>query len=162
MSENKKSRKKKDGFSLVELVIVIAIMAVLVGLASLGFGYFGAAGAKEATHGINSGLSELKSENMAKSSKVYMHLNAYGGNYYVTYTDSDSFTPDGSGKKIGGSNVQITCDGVLMSDGSDVCFSIRKKDGAFTHGPAKVSVVADNGSYYDIRIVKDTGRHYIE
>ncbi len=168
MSGEKKIFRKKDGFSLVELMIVIGIMAVLVGLTALGFGYFGSAAAKEATHGINSGLSDLRSETMAKSQKVYMHLNRYNGDYYVTYTDSDSFTPDGTGKKIGDSRVTITCAGTEMADNTDICFSMRKKDGAFTHGPfaasgiTTISVVADNGSNYDVKVVKDTGRHYIE
>lgn len=162
MSGTKRLLAKKAGFSLVELVIVIGIMAVLVGLTALGFGYFGTADAKGVTHGINSGLSDLKSENMAKSKKVYMHLNLYHGNYYVVYTDSDSFTPDGSGKKIGDSDVTVTCDGTVMSEGSDVCFSIRKKDGAFTHGPSKVTVKAEGSFDYNVNIVKDTGRHYIE
>lgn len=162
MSKQKKISVKKEGFSLVELIIVVAIMSILVGLTALGFGFLRSADAKGVTHGINSGLSELKSENMAKNKKIYMHLSEYDGSYYITYTESDTFTPDGSGKDIGSSDVTVTCDGTVMAPGSSVCFSIRKKDGAFTHGPSKINVTADNGSSYDIYLVKDTGKHYIE
>ena len=39
MPDMKKALGKKDGFSLVELIITISIIAILTGLAAFGFGY---------------------------------------------------------------------------------------------------------------------------
>ena len=165
MPDMKKALGKKDGFSLVELIITISIIAILTGLAAFGFGYLRTADAKGTANAINSGLSDLKAENMTKNKKIYMHLYEYDGSYYIHYTSEDeesSFSPDGSGKEIGKSTVTVSCDGTEMSDGSDVRFSVRKKDGAFTHGPKQIDVSASNGSHYRIKLVWDTGKHYME
>ncbi|MCH5265666.1 MAG: prepilin-type N-terminal cleavage/methylation domain-containing protein [Lachnospiraceae bacterium] len=157
-------KKNKQGFSLVELIIVIAIMAILTGLMGLGFGYLRTADSKGVAYGINSGLSDLKSRTMAKSEAVYMHLVERDGNYYLNYTDSEDALSEseGLGEKIGSSAVEVKCDGTELPAEGDVCFAIRRKDGAFTKGPEKIEVTATNGSKYIVYLVKSTGRHYVE
>ncbi|MCH5252314.1 MAG: prepilin-type N-terminal cleavage/methylation domain-containing protein [Lachnospiraceae bacterium] len=164
MPGKKKTFIQKDGFSLIELVIVISIMAILTGLAALGFGYLRSADAKGVANGINSGLSNLKSENMAKSKKTYMHLYELGGSYYIKYVSEDaesSFSPDDSGKEIGKSTVEVSCDGAEIPE-EGIRFSVQKKDGAFGDGPKQIDVEASNGSHYRIILIKDTGKHYME
>lgn len=156
-------KKSKDGFSLVELIIVIAIMAVLTGLTALGIGFMSAGDSRGVASEIDSCLSELKSQAMAKNKPVYMHLYQHDGRYFVEYAETDSITPNGKGEDIGNGAVSVvTSDGVDVTGNTVVTFAIRKKDGAFTMGPASITVSADNGSKYIVYLVKDTGKHFVE
>lgn len=158
--------RSREGFSLVELIIVIAIMGTLVGLTAYGFGYMKLADAKGLANGINSGLSELKSESMAKNEPVYMHLFERDGSYFLYYSDNSACDTDEDGKNLGSSQMSIKLDGTELGAGGTKSFHIRKKDGAFEavggeEPPSEIEVSSD--SYlYKIVLVKDTGRHYIE
>lgn len=181
-----KEKLMSEGFSLVELIIVMAIMAVLVGGTALGISFLYATDAKEVAYEINSGLTDLKSRNMAGSSAVYLHINKYNGSYYLTYTDSASFTPDGSGKELCGDNFsfkttynirkasddtdQETEDRTL-SDKEDICIGVLKKDGSFLYqnsgsdrkeAPCVIQIIYDNETKYTVYLVTDTGKHYVE
>lgn len=157
------TKKNKDGFSLIELVIVIVIMAVLTGLTALGIGFMKAGDTRGVASEIDSCLSELKSQAMAKNKPVYMHLYQYDGNYYVKYTETDSTTPNSDGEEIGSGEVSVvTSDGVDVSGSHVVTFAIRKKDGAFTMGPEKITVSSDYSKTYTVCLVKDTGKHFVE
>jgi len=57
--------KKREGFSLVELIITIAIMGILIGFMAFGLGYLTASNSTKIAENINSGFSELKTQNMA-------------------------------------------------------------------------------------------------
>ena len=158
--------KNREGFSLVELIIVIALMGILVGLSTYGYGYLKLADAKGLANGINSGLSELKSESMAKNKPVYMHLYEKDGSYFIYYSADSSCDVDQGGKNLGSSNMSIKMDGKELGSDGKKSFHIRKKDGAFEavngdEPPAKIEVSSDSYTY-KIVLVKDTGRHYIE
>ncbi len=154
--------EKHKGYSLVELMITIAIMAILVGLIGLSANLLKSADTKEVAHEINSGLTELKSQNMGRNKPIYMHFNMYNGSYYVNYTESETFTPDGTGREVGAPDVMVSVDGTVMNNGDDICILIQKKDGAFALGPEKIVVTGEGASDYTVWLVKRTGRHYVE
>lgn len=161
-----KKQMVKEGFSLVELIIVIAIMGILVGISAYGYGYMKLADAKGLANGINSGLSELKSESMAKNTPVYMHLFEKDGSYFIAYSASSSCDTDANAKELGSSQMSVTLDGVPLGSGGTKSFTIRKKDGAFdavagVEPPSQIEVASDSYTY-KIIVVKDTGRHYID
>lgn len=161
-----KQERIREGFSLVELILVIAVMGILVGLTAYGYGYMKLADAKGLANGINSGLSELKSESMAKNEPVYMHLFEREGNYILYYSEDSSCDTGVDGKNLGSSEMSLKLDGTELGAGGAKSFHIRKKDGAFEpvngeEPPSEIEV--SSGSYtYKIVLVKDTGRHYIE
>lgn len=154
--------KAKNGFSLVELMIVIGIMAVVVGFMSLGLWYVFAADTESLAQSINSGLTSLKSENTSKSAPTYMHFYLHNGDYYIAYTDSDTFADFGTvGKKIGGDNVSVSCDGTAIAEDTDIVFGIRRKDGAFSSGP-KLITCSQGDDIYSVHIVQSTGKHFVK
>ncbi len=161
-----KKQKDKEGFSLVELIIVIAVMGILVGAAAYSFGYMKLADAKGLANGINSGLSELKSESMAKNKPVYMHLYEQDGSYILYYSEDSSCDTSKEGKNLGSSTMSVKMDGTELGSGGTKSFHIRKKDGAFEavdgdEPPSEIEVSSDSYTY-KIVLVKETGRHYID
>lgn len=160
--------KKREGYSLVEFAVIIAIMGIVVGLSALGFAYLTHANSKQLASQINSGLSELRSENMAKSTSSYLHIYSYDDVYYMKINGDDVCQMDGTGTEIGSTEFAIAVDGNGLGDNESYSFHIRKKDGAFTDvgatcpAPSKITIKDDSGDEKTIVIVKDTGKHFIE
>ncbi len=184
-------KKERDGFSLVELVLVIAIMAILTGGVLISFGLLRSADTQGAAQSINNGLSEVKSKNMAGQKKTYMNLYKYSNNYYIRFTkDGDAGTDSGKlrtidsgelGKKIANQNISISFQGSELESGKIYSFTIKKSDGSFGNeyyvtpsggtsttnalpSPAKFTVKASNGkgTVREIWMVSNTGRHYVD
>lgn len=185
-----KAMKEKQGFSLIELVIVIGIMAVVFGFMSLGLWYVFAEDAESVAHSINSGLTDLKSENTSKSAPTYLHLYMDDGTYYLIQTENVIYNPttDGKGTKIGYDNVTVTIDTISntatpVNADNVVTFGISKKDGAIktwvrnktdalglpddhkedgviTTGLTKVKCNL-NSDNYCVKVVQLTGKHFV-
>lgn len=155
---------KREGFSLVEMIIVIAIMGILTGGVALSYNLICEADTKGAAYDIDNELTELKSRNMAGNKTIYMHLYQYAGSYYIAYSDNATFTATTDAKKIGEDGVQISYKDETGSIApvSMLHISIQKKDGAFLQAPDEIIVTAKKASTYTLQLIKDTGRHYVE
>lgn len=162
MKQGRMLSRSRDGFSLIELIIVIALMALLTGGVTLSYRLIRSADTKGTAYDIDSALTDLKSKNMAANKLLYLHLYRYEGAYYIDYTESESYTPDGNGTEIGDSEVTITCDGTALADGDEVTIGIQKKDGAFSAGPEEIRVTDDGVTGYIVYLVRDTGSHFVE
>ena len=185
----RKTNRTLPGFSLVELIVLIAVMAVLVGMTSLGIGMIRATDTKKTAYGIEDGLTALKAHDMAGKETVYMHLFVHNGKYYRTITNSKTAPVySGNEKEIGGSmiSISVTYDvrddagGALpdrvvsLEDGAveGVCIGMSKKDGSFLYqkvsgttkseAPREIKVTAPRATDYEVYMVTDTGKHYVE
>ena len=152
----------REGFSLIELMIVIALLAILTGGAALSYNLVRSADTKGTAYDIDSALTELKSRNMSRNKLLYLHLYRYQGTYYIDYTESESYTPGGDGTEIGDREVTITCDGTALADGDEVTIGIQKKDGAFSKGPEEIHITDDGADRYIVYLIRDTGNHFVE
>ena len=154
--------KERDGFSLVEMIIIIAIVGILTGGIAISYNLVRSADVKGMAYDIDSSLTNLKSKNMGSSKQLFMHLYKQSGNYFIDYTKEESYTPSGEGVSVGESGISLKYDGKELTDGEVITIGIQKKDGAFSVGPEEIEVYDDNVNDYMVYLVKDTGKHYVE
>lgn len=165
--EKREKHFVQNGYSLIEMVIVIAIMALMVSFTALGFGLLRSGDTKKCAEEINSGLTQLKSRTMAKNKPEYMRLSQRGDQLFMGYytrDDAGNYSLQGTEKEIASGDVSVSCDSVPLTNGDTVTFAIRKKDGAFeaVDGDVPKKIEVKGNQVYNIVLIKDTGRHYIE
>ena len=149
-------RNNNKGFSMVELIITIAIMAILTGSFVAAAGYLKYANAKSGAKKINTELSELRIESMSKMNTPYMYLYNIGGTTYMKVVAGENANKAKENGLLDKNTTKIT-------DGKAVTITMDKSTGAFLLGPEKIEVASVDGkSSYVIKLVKTTGRHYIE
>ena len=154
--------KERDGFSLMEMIIVIAILGMITGGIAVTYNMVRSADVKGMAYDIDSSLTNLKSKNMGSNKQLFMHLYKQSGNYFIDYTEEESYTPSGEGESVGESGISLKYDGKELTDGEGITIGIQKKDGAFSVGPEEIEVYDNNVNDYMVYLVKDTGKHYVE
>ncbi len=154
--------KERDGFSLMEMIIVIAILGMITGGIAVTYNMVRSADVKGMAYDIDSSLTNLKSKNMGSNKQLFMHLYKQSGNYFIDYTEEESYTPSGEGESVGESGISLKYDGKELTDGGVITIGIQKKDGAFSVGPEEIEVYDNNVNDYMVYLVKDTGKHYVE
>ena len=154
--------KERDGFSLMEMIIVIAILGMITGGIAVTYNMVRSADVKGMAYDIDSSLTNLKSKNMVSNKQLFMHLYKQSGNYFIDYTEEESYTPSGEGESVGESGISLKYDGKELTDGGVITIGIQKKDGAFSVGPEEIEVYDNNVNDYMVYLVKDTGKHYVE
>ena len=154
--------KERDGFSLMEMIIVIAILGMITGGIAVTYNMVRSADVKGMAYDIDSSLTNLKSKNMGSNKQLFMHLYKQSGNYFIDYTEEESYTPSGEGESVGESGISLKYDGKELTDGEVITIGIQKKDAAFSVGPEEIEVYDNNVNDYMVYLVKDTGKHYVE
>ena len=154
--------KERDGFSLMEMIIVIAILGMITGGIAVTYNMVRSADVKGMAYDIDSSLTNLKSKNKGSNKQLFMHLYKQSGNYFIDYTEEESYTPSGEGESVGESGISLKYDGKELTDGEVITIGIQKKDGAFSVGPEEIEVYDNNVNDYMVYLVKDTGKHYVE
>ena len=138
-----------SGFTLIEAMIAMAIIVIMIAGGVSGFGFLDLANASKCSAKIDTGLTKLKSQNMSKTSSVYMHLYYYDNDYYILL--KDFFENQDL------STIPAKC----------VSVGVRRKDGAFTNtatptSSIKVVRASDSGTAHEITLVTSTGKHFID
>ena len=89
--------KERDGFSLMEMIIVIAILGMITGGIAVTYNMVRSADVKGMAYDIDSSLTNLNSKIMGSIKQLFMHLYKQSGNYFIDYTEEESYTPTGEG-----------------------------------------------------------------
>lgn len=169
MKTGANSKIKNRGFSLIELLVVIVVLAILSVGAVSGIGMISGWKIKECTQKLDSAIGETQMNAMSKEACSLLISKDGDGNYYMEMTgmqpekiadDSFSITyisSENPGEQpISESGLEISFDrssGAYQPidrtyEGDDVyCRKIMIRRGNRTK---------------TIRLIKDTGRHYIE
>lgn len=163
----------REGFSLMELMIVITLMSILVGTVALSVGLLRSADTKGAAYDVNGRLTDLKSKTRGGKDQPYLYLYRLNQKYYLDFSNTkpDDYSPTTSAREIGDKGLKISYGSVkkALEDAPNgfVCLAFQKKDGAFLVSgkcecPEVIYVEADGAPTYAVYMVKDTGHHYIE
>lgn len=185
IGEKMKSRRRgirgdRRGMSLVEIIIVIAIIGILAGVSVSLYGQIRHANTQKVVEEVETELKRQRLSSMTKAGKSYLYLYGLGDGYYMKTStakkesfDTGFFTTDGT--KICGKNAKIYKDSVGTSteiteaNGNfiRICY---KKSGVFDYnqpsGEEKntntETVIIEGSSVYQIRLVEETGKYYVE
>lgn len=172
--------KRKQGFSMIELIIVVAIIGIFTGLSAIGMSYVRAGNVKRGAVTVNSNLTKLRYDALRASSseRPYMYLYKIGDSVYMQCSDkaesSVSFTAS-AGMKISNGNCRVTYNGgneIPSASSRGIKIGYKKGSGGFLNEGIFSSKqdVADitfktssgDGTTYIVQIVRETGKHYIE
>lgn len=159
---------------MIELIIVIAIIGIFTAVASLSLDYLKAGNVRSAAKTVDSNLSKLKLDTMSREEKTYMHIYKRGDNYYMyCTTEKDPSLDSNPGVKIGNASVAIYVDNKKLEQNQKCILSYKKGSGTFRDQSDDSSLPKlpkeivfkrsdGTGNSYTLKIVKETGKHYIE
>ena len=134
-------RKKNQGFTLLELLVVVAIMAVALGITGMSLSVIQQSRSKGCAQEMKSSLEMVRTSAMAK-----------GGGSVTIYKDTTTGeimmqTNDGESRKIGGSSLTVTYG--FKGDSTEYTLGSAPAD-----KPLKVSFSASSGSISDSNSVE--------
>jgi type II secretory pathway pseudopilin PulG len=154
--------------SLIEIIIVMAMIIILASTTVLYLGHLRAANTNKAAEEVNSALSKLQVQTMSKATTPYLYIYHLSDGYYmkVLNTNLTSFSGslDDKGTKLGNSSMDIYIDSTAGTkvDGSHFIKIVYTKASSFGSETNVSRVVIQGGTTKNIRLIKDTGRHFIE
>ena len=176
LEKNELLRSEKEGFSLVELIVVIALMALLVGLAALSVSLLSASDSKGLASHVNDSLTELKSLNESNGGMFFLHIYKKSDGFYAKIDEKGAYgvpTSNEGATRLGSESLKLEATFAAgasseITGDSNVLLGVRKKDGSFWNPALPTSVVKSfeikNGDNLEYKVIlaEDTGLHYIE
>lgn len=180
----RKMSERKDGFSLMELLIAISILTIFVGVVSLSIGLLRSVDTRGLASSINDSLTDLKSTTEAHKGPFYLHIYKNDSGFFSQFSDSPTFSaPTADDVRLGSASLDVNVsyngvedDEVPISDTTSCTILMQKKDGAYYAGTVTDESGTDttlqvpryfvikNGTRadYKVYLAKETGLHYLE
>lgn len=160
--------KPEKGFSLIELLVVLAIIAILSVAALSGLRMLGGWQVKQCTRQINAALGEAQLNTMSKKDTRLTISRDTKGNYEMWLTDQEKIAI--ADEKISIYYVTEELDTeCLITEDNPLEISFERSSGAYQpiqSLPAvyvkQIVIRLGDKKASTIRLVRDTGRHYIE
>lgn len=170
-------KKKNEGFTLIELVVIIAMMSIFIGIFAYNIGNITGYNAKECYKKLSSAITQAKVNTLGKAKETGdMYLQIYRNRsddrvYIQTVTNGKSTTPvivgktkitKRSGVKVG-YQLKGSSDVTDATDGAELNICFNRATGAIvnTNGtPSTLQyIVITAGSYkYTIELIPSTGK----
>lgn len=165
--------KNRNGFSLIEAVIVIALIGVLVGSSVSMIGYLRYANTKKVVEKVNSELNSLRLETMSQTGDKYLYI-YYKENdgYYMNVLETKHWPEAGGtlpgdittgGMKLCGESVEFYTDEAesdKVTGGHYICVAYTKS-GLFKGGYTPLIKIVGSRTY-TIHLDGVSGRHYVD
>lgn len=165
MEKSKCNKYNNSGFSFIELVVVVVIIGVMVGLTVVGMSRLFSANSSTCASLISSNLESARLETMSKQDGTIVFRLFYDATKSYTYIELEGTNQDAE-KLISGKAITViyengTIEEVADMAGVEICFS--KTTGVYLPNAegrrVKTIVVGDT---YNVQLVLDTGRNYVE
>lgn len=184
--------KDNKGFSLLEFIIVLGMAAILAGSAVSFTGYIRFANSKSCAEKLYAGIDKLQVTSMAKQNKRLMIVWRKNNEYFYDVFSYDPLTgvsgnaaktecvntctgAVNNGIKFGNSALKMTYkytanDGTVttheLADG-EYFFIAYALDGSYKtdmNGADEIKIESANGEgmVYTIKLIKETGKHFIK
>ncbi|MCL2634950.1 MAG: type II secretion system GspH family protein [Oscillospiraceae bacterium] len=137
-----KKLKNKQGFSLVEILVVIALIAVSVGVIGVSVASLSASNLRKCTYAFDNMLSKVRVNSLYRAEPVYVEFSVYGRNVLAKYYEDGVLVEE---KIMGRADYDITYKiGDITHDLSERPVSI-----SFVRGKGALILVDEKGEKID-------------
>ena len=152
----------------MEIIIVIAIVGILASTAVMMIGHLHYADTQKVMKTLDASLNQLQVKSISKSGNYYLYIyHLYNGYYEQILSDNlkkfDSTKLTKDGTKLSNNTIKLCQDGAELAENSFMKIAYTKQatfDTANT--TVKKTILIDGVPKYSIRLVMDTGKHFVE
>lgn len=158
---------EQRGITLVEIIIVIAIIGILASTSVMMIGHLHYADTQKVVKTLDSTLDQLQVKAISKSGNYYLYIYRLTNGYYVKILpdnlsafDATKLTKDGT--KLSNNTIKLCQDGAELAENSFMKIAYTKQATFDTANTTVQTILIDGVPKYSIRLVMDTGKHFVE
>lgn len=155
----------------MEIIIVIAIVGILASTAVMMIGHLHYADTQKVMKTLDASLNQLQVKSISKSGNYYLYIYHLDNGYYeqilpdnLSEFDATKLTKDGT--KLSNNTIKLCQDGAELAENSFMKIAYTKQatfQATFDTANTKVhTILIDGVPKYSIRLVMDTGKHFVE
>lgn len=163
----KRRLRDQRGITLVEIIIVIAIVGILASTAVMMIGHLHYADTQKVMKTLDASLNQLQVKSISKSGNYYLYIYHLDNGYYeqilpdnLKKFDSTKLTKDGT--KLSNNTIKLCQDGAELAENSFMKIAYTKQATFDTANTTVQTILIDGVPKYSIRLVMDTGKHFVE
>ena len=164
--------RDQNGITLVEIIIVIAIVGILASTSVMMIGHLHYANTQKVVSALDSSLDKMQVTNMSKTGRYTMYVYKLSDGYYCRILADKTFDVSqlsSDGTKLCNNSITIKgCSGnpVVEKEVGDSGYMIKisyTKAALFDTAVTNVdSISIDGVPKYSLKLVKDTGKHFVK
>ena len=163
----KRRLRDQRGITLVEIIIVIAIVGILASTAVMMIGHLHYADTQKVMKTLDASLNQLQVKSISKSGNYYLYIYHLDNGYYeqilpdnLSAFDATKLTKDGT--KLSNNTIKLCQDGAELAENSFMKIAYTKQATFDTANTTVQTILIDGVPKYSIRLVMDTGKHFVE